>query len=303
MKKEDKILRVAESKTYDVGTGILRVDGQIMQHMGLVPGDYVQITGRKRTAAVLGASFPEDENRGIVRMDGIQRRNAGASLDDKVAISKVVPKNAVKITVAPVEELKLTGAEEYVSTVLDGKVVSKGDIVQLNVMGSRVELMVTGYVPSGSAAIISRNTKVTVSAKAAKDSPATLTGMSYDDIGGLSDEVKKVREMIELPLKHPELFERLGVEAPKGVLLHGPPGTGKTLLAKAVASETNANFYSIGGPEIMSKFYGESEERLREIFKQAEDNAPSIIFIDEIDSIAPKRDEVTGETERRVVAQ
>ncbi len=303
LKKEDKILRVAESKTYDVGTGILRVDGQIMQHMGLVPGDYVQITGRKRTAAVLGASFPEDENRGIVRMDGIQRRNAGASLDDKVAISKVAPKNAVKITVAPVEELKLTGAEEYVSTVLDGRVVSKGDIVQLNVMGSRVELMVTGYVPSGSAAIISRNTKVTVSAKAAKDSPATLTGMSYDDIGGLSDEVKKVREMIELPLKHPELFERLGVEAPKGVLLHGPPGTGKTLLAKAVVSETNANFLSITGPEIMSKFYGESEERLREIFKQAEDNAPSIIFIDEIDSIAPKRDEVTGETERRVVAQ
>ncbi len=303
LKKEDKILRVAESKTYDVGTGILRVDGQIMQHMGLVPGDYVQITGRKRTAAVLGASFPEDENRGIVRMDGIQRRNAGASLDDKVAISKVAPKNAVKITVAPVEELKLTGAEEYVSTVLDGRVVSKGDIVQLNVMGSRVELMVTGYVPSGSAAIISRNAKVTVSAKAAKDSPATLTGMSYDDIGGLSDEVKKVREMIELPLKHPELFERLGVEAPKGVLLHGPPGTGKTLLAKAVASETNANFLSITGPEIMSKFYGESEERLREIFKQAEDNAPSIIFIDEIDSIAPKRDEVTGETERRVVAQ
>ena len=266
MKKEDKILRVAESKTYDVGTGILRVDGQIMQHMGLVPGDYVQITGRKRTAAVLGASFPEDENRGIVRMDGIQRRNAGASLDDKVAISKVIPKNAVKITVAPVEELKLTGAEEYVSTVLDGRVVSKGDIVQLNVMGSRVELMVTGYVPSGSAAIISRNAKVTVSAKAAKDSPATLTGMSYDDIGGLSDEVKKVREMIELPLKHPELFERLGVEAPKGVLLHGPPGTGKTLLAKAVVSETNANFLSITGPEIMSKFYGESEERLREIF-------------------------------------
>ncbi len=303
MKKDDKILRVAESKVYDVGTGILRVDGQIMQHMSLAPGDYVQVTGKKRTAAVLGTSFPEDENRGIIRMDGIQRRNAGASLDDKVAISRVIPKNAVKITVAPVEELKLNGAEEYVSTVLDGRVVSKGDIVQLNVMGSRVELMVTGYAPGGSAVIVSRATKVTVSGKAAKDSPATVTGMSYDDVGGLEEEVKKVREMIELPLKHPELFERLGVEAPKGVLLHGPPGTGKTLLAKAVASETNANFYSIGGPEIMSKFYGESEERLREIFKQAEDNAPSIIFIDEIDSIAPKRDEVTGETERRVVAQ
>ena len=153
MKKEDKILRVAESKSYDVGTGTIRVDGQIIQHMGLVPGDYVQVTGKKRTAAVLGTSYPEDENRGIVRMDGIMRRNAGASLDDKIALSKIVPKNATKITVAPLEELKLNGAEEYVSTVLDGKVVSKGDIVQLNVMGTRVELMVTGYVPSGSAAI------------------------------------------------------------------------------------------------------------------------------------------------------
>jgi transitional endoplasmic reticulum ATPase len=186
---------------------------------------------------------------------------------------------------------------------LDGKPVSKGDVFLLNVMGNRVELMVTGYAPSGPAALVDRSTKVTISAKPVRESVASVAKVSYEDIGGLEDEVKKVREMIELPLKHPELFERLGVEAPKGVLLHGPPGTGKTLLAKAVVSETNANFLSITGPEIMSKFYGESEERLREIFKQAEENAPSIIFIDEIDSIAPKRDEVTGETERRVVAQ
>jgi len=274
-----------------------------MRILGLQPGDCVQIFGRKRTAAFLAEPFPEDENRGIIRMDGFQRRNAGTSLDDKVGIAKITPKNATKLTVAPLEELKLTGAEEYVQTVLNGRVVAKGDIFQLNVMGNRIELMVTGFVPSGPAALISESTRIIISEKPVKENVASFGRVSYEDIGGLEEEVRKVREMIELPLKHPELFERLGVEAPKGVLLHGPPGTGKTLLARAVASEVNANFYSIGGPEIMSKFYGESEERLREIFKQAEENAPSIIFIDEIDSIAPKRDEVTGETERRVVAQ
>ncbi|MCL5253437.1 MAG: CDC48 family AAA ATPase [Candidatus Thermoplasmatota archaeon] len=303
MKRDEKILRVAEARTYDVGTGLVRLDSQIMRILNLSQGDYVQITGRKRTAAILGSSLPEDENRGVIRMDGIQRRNASASLDDKIGITKILPKQCSKVTVAPLEELKLSGAEEYVSTVLDGKIVSKGDVFQLNVMGNKVELMVTGFVPNGPAAIVSRGTKIIISAKAVKEPVSAASKVSYEDIGGLEGEVKKVREMIELPLKHPELFERLGVEAPKGVLLHGPPGTGKTLLAKAVASETNANFTSIGGPEIMSKFYGESEERLREIFKQAEENAPSIIFIDEIDSIAPKRDEVTGETERRVVAQ
>jgi transitional endoplasmic reticulum ATPase len=286
-----------------VGTGTVRVDRQIMRILGLQPGDCVQIFGRKRTAAFLAEPFPEDENRGIIRMDGFQRRNAGTSLDDKVGIAKITPKNATKLTVAPLEELKLTGAEEYVQTVLNGRVVAKGDIFQLNVMGNRIELMVTGFVPSGPAALISESTRIIISEKPVKENVASFGRVSYEDIGGLEEEVRKVREMIELPLKHPELFERLGVEAPKGVLLHGPPGTGKTLLARAVASEVNANFYSIGGPEIMSKFYGESEERLREIFKQAEENAPSIIFIDEIDSIAPKRDEVTGETERRVVAQ
>jgi transitional endoplasmic reticulum ATPase len=170
-------------------------------------------------------------------------------------------------------------------------------------MGRRIDLVVVSYAPSSDAVIVQRGTEVKIGEKSVKEGTTNIPKVTYEDIGGLGDEVKKVREMIELPLKHPELFDRLGVEAPKGVLLHGPPGTGKTLLAKAVAGETNANFTSIGGPEIMSKFYGESEERLREIFKEAEENAPSIIFIDEIDSIAPKRDEVTGETERRVVAQ
>lgn len=170
-------------------------------------------------------------------------------------------------------------------------------------MGRKIDLVVVNFAPTADAAIVNRKTEVKISEKPVKEEQASIPKVTYEDIGGLEEEVKKVREMIELPLRHPELFERLGVEAPKGVLLHGPPGNGKTLLAKAVAGETNANFITIGGPEIMSKFYGESEERLREIFKQAEENAPSIIFIDEIDSIAPKREDVSGETERRVVAQ
>jgi len=199
--------------------------------------------------------------------------------------------------------LRIMGGEEYLNQALEGRAVTRGDVIEINVMGRRIDLVVVSFAPATEAVIVNHNTEVKISEKPVKDTVARIPKVAYEDIGGLSDEVKKVREMIELPLRHPELFERLGVEAPKGVLLHGPPGTGKTLLAKAVAGETNANFVSIGGPEIMSKFYGESEERLREIFKQAEENAPSIIFIDEIDSIAPKRDEVTGETERRVVAQ
>ncbi|MBX8641936.1 MAG: AAA family ATPase, partial [Thermoplasmata archaeon] len=220
MKRDEKILRVAEARTYDVGTGLVRLDSQIMRILNLSQGDYVQITGRRRTAAILGSSLPEDENRGVIRMDGIQRRNAGASLDDKIGITKILPKQCSKVTVAPLEELKLSGAEEYVSTVLDGKVISKGDVFQLNVMGNKVELMVTGFVPSGPAAIVSRGTKIIISAKAVKEPVSAASKVSYEDIGGLEGEVKKVREMIELPLKHPELFERLGVEAPKGVLLH-----------------------------------------------------------------------------------
>src|SRR5205809_3540229 len=170
-------------------------------------------------------------------------------------------------------------------------------------MGRKFDFVVTSFSPSADAVLVEQGTEIKIAEKPTKEEAAKVPSITYEDIGGIRNEVGKVREMIELPLRHPELFERLGVEAPKGVLLHGPPGTGKTLLAKAVASETNANFYSISGPEIMSKFYGQSEENLREMFKQAEENAPSIVFIDEIDSIAPKRDEVTGEVERRVVAQ
>jgi transitional endoplasmic reticulum ATPase len=199
------------------------------------------------------------------------------------------------------------GAEEYLASFLEGQLVTKGDVIPLNVMGQRIDLVVISAAPGGPV-IISQNTKVVVSEESAEAVAAAaregeIPSITYEDIGGLRDEVTKVREMIELPLRHPELFRRLGVEAPKGVILHGPPGTGKTLLAKAVANETNANFYTIGGPEIMSKYYGESEERLRNVFQEAQKNAPSIIFIDELDSIAPKREEVSGEVERRIVAQ
>jgi transitional endoplasmic reticulum ATPase len=286
-----------------VGKGIARVDPEVMEILSISPGDVVQIDGKKKTVAVVWPGYTEDENRGLIRIDGHVRRNAQVGLDDKVAIRKIVVKNAQKITFAPLEDMRIMGGEEYLGQALEGRVVTRGDVVELNIMGRRIDLAVVTYHPAADAAMIQRDTEVKISEKPAKETLTKIPKVTYEDIGGLGDEVKKVREMIELPLRHPELFERLGVEAPKGVLLHGPPGTGKTLLAKAVAGETSANFVSIGGPEIMSKFYGESEERLREIFKQAEENAPTIIFIDEIDSIAPKRDEVTGETERRIVAQ
>ncbi len=303
MDSSEKVLKVAEAKSKDAGRGIARVDPEVLSALGLTAGDVIQIEGKKRTVAIVWPGYPEDANRGTIRIDGTMRRNAQTSIDEKVAIKKVIVKEAQKITFAPTEPLRIMGGEEYLSQALEGRAVTRGDIIEINVMGRRIDLVVVSFAPSSDAVIVQRDTEVKIGEKPVKDGASNIPKVTYEDIGGLSDEVKKVREMIELPLRHPELFERLGVEAPKGVLLHGPPGTGKTLLAKAVARETTANFISIGGPEIMSKFYGESEERLREIFKEAEENAPSIIFIDEIDSIAPKRDEVTGETERRVVAQ
>jgi transitional endoplasmic reticulum ATPase len=303
MDSSEKVLKVAEAKSKDAGRGIARVDPEVLSALGLTAGDVIQIEGKKRTVAIVWPGYPEDANRGTIRIDGTIRRNAQTSMDEKVAVKKLAAKEAQKITFAPTEPLRIMGGEEYLTQALEGRAVTRGDVIEINVMGRRIDLVVVSYAPSSDVVIMQRGTEVKIGEKPVKDGTTNIPKVTYEDIGGLGDEVKKVREMIELPLKHPELFERLGVEAPKGVLLHGPPGTGKTLLAKAVAGETNANFTSIGGPEIMSKFYGESEERLREIFKEAEENAPSIIFIDEIDSIAPKRDEVTGETERRVVAQ
>src|SRR5512137_1842913 len=301
--KKEKILRVVQAKSGDDGRGIARIDPALMRILELSQGDIVMIEGSRSTAVTVYSGYAEDENRGTIRIDGAIRKNAGVGLDEKVSIRKVVPKPVTKVTLAPTQPLKIVGGEAYLAQLLEGRPIVKGDLIEVSIMGRKFDLVVQSFTPAAEAGIIQNFTEVKLSEKPAKQEVAKGPKVAYEDIGGLKDEVDKVREMIELPLRHPELFEKLGVEAPKGVLLHGPPGTGKTLLAKAVASETSANFTSIGGPEIMSKFYGESEERLRDIFKEAAENAPSIIFIDEIDSIAPKRDEVTGETERRVVAQ
>ncbi len=306
MNKQEKILRVAEAKSSDVGRGLARIDPEVKEKLGLKSGDIIIIYGESQTAAKVWPGEEKDRNTGTIRIDGPTRRNAGAKIDEKVGIEKVAAKPAKKVTFAPTQPIRLMGGEEYLRThALRDRPITKGDTVTLNVMGKKIELVVKSYTPSAKAVIIKPDsTKVKISEKPVREEEITqVPRVSYEDIGGLDEEVEKVREMVELPLRHPELFDKVGIEAPKGVLLHGPPGTGKTLMAKAVASETNANFYSIGGPEIMSKYYGESEGRLREIFEEAEENQPAIIFIDELDSIAPKRDEVTGETERRIVAQ
>jgi transitional endoplasmic reticulum ATPase len=304
-----RTLRVAEADSRDVGRRIGRIDPKVAQELGLSTGDAIEISSaqRKRTTVLNWPAYQQDYGKGLMRIDGYTRNKLDVGINDTVDIRKVEAKEAQTVTLAPTEPLRIIGAEDYLSGVLEGQLVTRGDTIPLSIMGQRVDLVVISTAPSGPV-IISGSTQVNISEETAKAAAAAVKGggapsITYEDIGGLRDEVTKVREMIELPLRHPELFKRLGVEAPKGVILHGPPGTGKTLLAKAVANETNVNFYSIGGPEIMSKFYGESEERLRNIFQEAEKNAPSIIFIDELDSIAPKREEVSGEVERRVVAQ
>src|SRR2546425_70262 len=290
----EKFLRVAEAKAADAGRGIVRLDPEVMKILELKEGDIVLIEGAKSTAAGVRRGYPEDANRGVIRMDGIQRRNAGVGIDDKVGLRKALARPAEKVSLAPTEPIRIMGGEQYMAQVLQGRAITRGDVISVSVMGRKFDFVVTSFQPGADAVLVEASTDIKIAEKPMKEEEAKVPKVDYEDIGGLGEEVRKVREMIELPLRHPELFERLGVEAPKGVLLHGPPGTGKTLLAKAVASETNANFHSISGPEIMSKFYGQSEENLRDIFKQAEENAPSIIFIDEIDSIAPQRDEVVG---------
>lgn len=299
---KDVYLRVAEAYHRDVGRGIARVDPEVMAELGLQSGDIVEITGKNRVPAIVWPGYPEDRGKRIIRIDGNIRSNAGVSIDDKVKIRKVEAKPAEKITLAPTEPVRLMGGETYLQRLLEGRPVIRGQKIRVEVFGHVLTFVITSTKPSG-VVIVSRNTQVELKDKPAEEVKRQVPNVTYEDIGGLKRELRLVREMIELPLKHPELFQRLGIEPPKGVLLHGPPGTGKTLIAKAVANEVDAHFISISGPEIMSKYYGESEQRLREIFEEAKENAPSIIFIDEIDSIAPKREEVTGEVERRVVAQ
>src|SRR5579884_3044538 len=303
MKNDNKVvLKVAETNPKFVGRGMALLDPKVMDEMGLTTGDIIELTGKKKSYVLLWTGQQEDYGKNLIRIDGYTRNNIGLGIDDSVAIRKVAVKKAEQVILAPTEELNIVGLEEHLPELLEGRVVTRGDIIPLNIMGRKIGFDVTGTSPQETASLVDINTEFIIGS-VPKAGQKGITRVSYEDIGGLKNEVQKVREMIELPLRHPEIFERIGIEAPKGVLLYGPPGTGKTLLAKAVANETNANFYSISGPEIMSKFYGESEERLREIFKEAEENAPSIIFIDEIDSIAPKREEVSGDVEKRVVSQ
>ena len=300
MSQNSLSLKVLEAYTRDVGRGVARIDYDSMDTLNASTGDVIEIKGKRRTVAKCLPLYPSDEGKGIIRIDGLGRNNSGIAIGDTIAVRKIKAVAAEKVVVAPLEAIPPID-ERYLADALESVPLIKGDNVMVPYFGGRLTFQVIGVTPAADAVLVTQKTVFHIAEKG-----ETLRGVpqvTYEDIGGIADEIKKVREMIELPLRHPEIFEKLGIEAPKGVLLYGPPGTGKTLLAKAVANESNAHFISISGPEIMSKFYGESEARLREIFKEAREKSPSIIFVDEIDSIAPKREEVTGEVERRVVSQ
>ena len=321
-------LQVAGAKPQDVGTGTARLSRKALTAMGAREGDVVEVRGKRLTAALALASYPEDEGLDVVRLDGLQRANAVVSIGDHLLARVAEPRSARRVQLAPAQKnLRLVGSGETLRKTLFQRPIVSGDVLstsiyrrQVNGEGGmsdelfrmffdqpafglqEIRLQVIGTSPRGIVQI-SHDTDIELMPEYVEIEEARRVDVTYDDIGGLGTTMHQVRELIELPLKHPELFQRLGIDPPKGVLLYGPPGTGKTLLARAVANEADASFFHIAGPEIMGRFYGESEQRLREIFQQAEQNAPSILFIDEIDSIAPKREDVTGEVERRVVAQ
>jgi transitional endoplasmic reticulum ATPase len=325
-------LKVLEALQDDAYKGIARIDTEVMRALGLNRGDIVSIQGERETVAIVDRSYPADIGEGIIRIDGLTRKNAKTGIGEKIIVKKAQIKPAKKVTIAPAQSgVMVQGDPEAFRSGLLGRALVKGDLVSLGGAQRRRDLMNSNMdeivgdlqdlfggnlgmgfqnirfkivtVTPTQAVIITEDTEITVNAKASTVEEEAIPEVTYEDIGGLTEEIRKIREMVELPLKHPEVFDRLGIEPPKGVLLHGSPGTGKTLLAKAVANESEANFILLNGPEIMSKFYGESEKKIRDIFEEAEKNAPSIIFIDEIDAIAPKREEVQGEVERRVVSQ
>ncbi len=296
-------ITVSVSQAYprDAGRGIARLDKNLMQKIGALSGDIIEIKSKDKCYAIVWPGYPEDAGKELIRIDGNLRNNAKVSIDDKVAVRKALVTEAESLTLAPTKETHLVGGARFILRILEGRPITKGQNIRVETVNNPISFVVLSSKPTGPV-IVSRSTQINLREKAAI--AETVAGqINYEDIGGLQRELGLVREMIELPLKHPELFNKLGVDPPKGVLLFGPPGTGKTLIARAVASETDANFISVSGPEIVSKYYGESEQKLREIFEEAQRNAPTIVFIDEIDSIAPKRDEVLGEMERRVVAQ
>ncbi len=304
---EKIFLRVAEGGVRDVGRGIARLDPLIMKELKVEVGDIVSLYNErvkkaKPAVAKVMPSFTEERGKGLIQIDGLIRENASASLGEKIEIKKIKAETAKTIILSPLTAGDLTSEEDtYLNKLFAGIAVTKGDKIRATLFGTQShDFLVLDTDPDQPVIIdISTNIKIKDAAKGKKRG----VGVFYEDVGGLTREVQRIREMIELPLKYPEIFNRLGIEAPKGVLLYGPPGCGKTLIAKAIANETNAYFIHINGPEIVTKFYGESEARLRELFEEAKRNAPAIIFLDEIDSIAPKRAEVTGEVEKRIVAQ
>jgi len=304
------VLKVAEGLSQDVGSGRARLDGKSRIELDISPGDIIEIEGGRKTAAVVWRARPIDEGKGIIRIDNLTRKNARVGIGDKVIVRKIIPKVAKRVIMAPAisqgQRIQFgQGIEHLVKRGLLKRPVNAGDTIVVPGIALFGNSLPFGVVKTDPHEIVSigEETEIIVKEEPIKEEMLRVPQVSYEDIGGLREEIMKIREMIELPLKHPELFERLGIDPPKGVLLHGPPGTGKTLIAKAVANESGASFFTINGPEIMSKFYGQSEENLRKTFEEAEKNSPSIIFIDEIDAIAPKREEVHGEVERRVVSQ
>ncbi|TXT66869.1 MAG: Cell division cycle protein 48 [Promethearchaeota archaeon] len=304
--EEGKQLRVQKAKKRDIGRNIIRIDPKTMEELGIQTGDVIAIEGKKQSAGISWPSYPQDNGLGIVRIDSRLRKNTGTSIDDTVKIKKVDADVAQNIVLAPAS-VKIRSNprfETFVKRKLNNYPVTIDDIILISIGISReITFKVINLRPKGICIIKQDETNLTISEHVTEEEEKGGMYVTYEDVGGLDKEIQRVREMVELPLRHPSLFKRLGIDPPKGVLLRGPPGCGKTLLARAVANESEAHFISINGPEVMSKFYGESEKKLRKIFIEAEEKSPSIIFIDEIDAIAPKRETVTGEVERRVVAQ
>ncbi len=296
-------LKVLDSRQTDVARGIARIDPRTMQKLGVSSGDIIEFSGKKKTSAIAWPAYSEDQDPDVMRIDGVLRKNADVSINDYVVVRKAEVKNALSIVLAPVE-MRLNVDEDFANFVknrLIDRTFVEGDTTSVMMLGHSVQFTVTKTQPQGIVKMTHDTTLKILTEPAAETKG--VPRITYEDLGGLEEEIQRIREMVELPMRHPEIFQTLGIDPPKGVLLLGPPGCGKTLLARAVANESDANFFSINGPEIISKFYGESEAKLREIFEQAHKSAPSIILIDELDSIAPKREEVTGEVEKRVVAQ
>jgi transitional endoplasmic reticulum ATPase len=298
-------LRVQKAKKRDIGRNIIRIDPKTMEKLKIQTGDVISVNGKKESAGIAWPSYPQDNGLGIVRVDSRLQKNTGTRIDDTVEIRKVNADVAQNIVLAPSNfPIKNNPRfESFVKRKLNNYPITIDDYIFISIGISReITFKVISMRPAG-VCIIKQETVLNISDKITEEAERGLHYITYEDVGGLDKEIQRVREMVELPLRHPSLFKRLGIDPPKGVLLRGPPGCGKTLLARAVANESEAHFISINGPEIMSKFYGESEKKLRKLFIEAEEKSPSIVFIDEIDAIAPKRETVTGEVERRVVAQ